>query len=393
MTNVQTFSGESPWQIAVRDKSLVEKESCAGYSWFRASLLHNNVGEFTISIPSTHPAAPHFLSGAGIIVRPQGVDEPIFSGRMMIVTTAKGGDQKRNVVTAQGLTDEILMARDLAFVDPDTDVSSSGLTMFPTTHDVRTGVSETVMKQYLAENIGPTAGIARRQHSYLSIPVTTGLGTSRTWKARFDNLLGLLQKIAAHGNLSFRLVQTANGTLEFQVWERVVRAGAIFSIEGHNLDAATLIDRMPDVDGIIVGGGGEGKARVFTRRETSGSAALYGMPSWRFHDQTSTVDLNELRDSADEDLLEGKGTAGITLYPIEVPHLRYGTHYQLGDVVQASLGGTVIEDVVSRVVIEHSEGEDPSVQPTVGPTNPGESSSMVTWIRRLMRNLNSIVRV
>lgn len=269
-----TRSGSSPWNVTVRDINLNEVEAANGYLSLRMDLRDSDVGQWTLRLPSTHPAVKYFVQpGSGIVVRPIGHTDAIMSGWTSEMFITESRDSEVGGATFVGFTDEVLLT-ELAYPDPSLDVSEAGLSTFATTHDVRSGPAETVLKEYVAENIGPAAGILRRRYQFLNIPASTDLGSIGTWTARFDSLLELCREIVTYGGLSFRIIQSAPGQLALVVYEPEERSEVRFSVKTGNLTTAVLTYRSPDSTEGIAGLSGEGAARTFTRRQANGIAGL-----------------------------------------------------------------------------------------------------------------------
>jgi hypothetical protein len=386
--------GESPWTINVRDKTMHEVETCKGYDRMRMNLFDNGVGDFSLVMSSSHPAYPHLIEpGAGIVVRPLGHSEVTMSGYVADVYVTESRDANVGGVSVVGFTDEILLAGETGFADPDTDIPTNTTTTIGVQNDSRTGPAETVLKDFVAANIGPTAGIVRRRYPFLQIEPTVGLGPTDTWTSRFDNLLTLCQQIATNADLSFRIVQSAPGQLTLYVWEPQFIPEARFSVQAGNLTSAVLSLRAPNQTEVIVGGDGEGTARLFSRRVTFGLDTDYGRRVSKFMSRQSITDYDELQREMDVELKEGLVTAGITLYPVNLPTLQFGVHYRLGDRVSAVVRGIELVEPVRRVVIEHEAGKAADTVPTVGlPIGDGELPEDAPIVRDMIRNVNSLSR-
>lgn len=382
-------SGQSPYTISIRDKNLIEQESGDGYMRLRLERLNNDLCAFSYEVDSRHSCVDQLLQpGAGIVVRPQGSAEVELSGPVMDIYFSESDYAPKGDITAVGVCDNILMAKELAFINTGTDVSTSGLTTYTTEFGTYTGAAETVMKNIVGNNIGPAAGIVRRRYPFLNIPASTGLGLSSTWKTRFEPILDKLQEIGTGSGLSFRTVQAGPGQLDFQVWTPSVVPEARFSLEAHNIRSYIMTLRAPDTMEVIVGGGGEGRARVWTRRVASGSLqTLYGRRATTFHSRMDTVTLSEMRQTADEDLAEGIATAGVEIDVIDTPSLQYGVHYKVGDIATAVVRGTEISDTIQRVVVEHVPGSAPKVTPSIGIPLQTETDQYINQVKRILRNL------
>jgi hypothetical protein len=203
----------------------------------------------------------------------------------------------------------------------------------------------------------------------------------------------LCQQIATVTGLSFRVAQSAPGELTFYVWQPTFNVEARFSVNAQNLTSAVLALRAPNQTETIVGGDGEGLARIFTRRQTAGLEATYGRRMSKFMSRAGLTDYAELQQEMEVELVEGLPEGGMTLYPIELPNLRYGVHYRLGDQVSAVIRGVELVQPVRRVVIEHEAGKPVDVTPTVGlPIGDGEQPEDHPLIRSMIRNVASGMR-
>jgi hypothetical protein len=382
-----------PWAVTVRDINLNEIESAATYLRLRMDLRFNDIGEWSLRMMNNSPAVAHLLEpGSGIVVRPLGSPNVVLSGWTKEIFLTESRDSEIGFLTAVGFTDNILFA-DLAYIDPSNDVGTFSSETFAVTHDVESGPAETALKNFVASNIGPAAGIARRRYSFLNIPSSAGLGTSGTWRARFTPLINLCQEIATYGEIGFRIVQSAPGEVTLEVKQPEQREDVRFSVTAHNLTSAVLIYRSQDSTEAIVGMEGEGTARSFLRREQPPGSENWGHRIGKFLDRGSIDDDAEARQEADTLLLEDADTAGMQLYPIEQPGTLYGVDYELGDVVSAVVGGVEVAKPVRRVVIEHEAGRAADIVPSVGlPTGDGESSEDAPLIRDILNNLGSSVR-
>lgn len=94
------------------------------YSKFEAISRWNDVGSWTLEIPSSSPQAKWLVRGRGIVVFREGSSEPIFSGP--IRTLDKEWDASEgapeSLVKATGVDDNVLLAERLAWTDPTKDI-------------------------------------------------------------------------------------------------------------------------------------------------------------------------------------------------------------------------------------------------------------------------------
>lgn len=384
------MSGAPEWSVVIRDKDCIEQESADAYKRLRLEILDNDMGTFTLELPASHPAVDWVVQpGAGIVVRRHGTDRVEFSGYVLDVYFSESQQSPKGDVTVVGVCDNVLLAKELAFVNTSEDVSTSALTTFAAAYGSYTAVSETAIKNIIGNNIGPAAGIVRRRYPFLNIPATTGLGTIGTWVVRFEPILDKVQAMARFSDLSFRLVQGAPGKIDVEVWEPEIREEARFSVEARNIKSIVGTFRAPDTTEVIVGGGGEGRARVWTRRADTTLSTNFGRRATIFHSRMDTVTLSEMRQTADEDLVEGTPTSGVTFEVADTPHLKYGVHYSVGDRVSAVVRGVEISDTIKRVEIIHEPGKAPQITPSIGLPNEPETNDLVYAMRQILKRLGA----
>jgi hypothetical protein len=309
------------YHIYVRDGNLNKIGEITDYEKIELIPRFNAVGSFTLDIATDTFAARELIkTKSGIIVQKDG--QTIFSGT---VTSRYRTFDKDNgdKVTFGGLDDMLHLSRILAY--PET----NGL--FSTqAYDVRTGAAETIMKQYVDYNIGQNAENSRK---FLTIETDTGLGSIVTGRARFDNLLDLLASLALQGGgLGFNVVQEGN-SLVFKVYQPADKTkSAFFSPILGNISSFDYKNEDPTANLVIVGGSGEGTARILDWTPDNNSIVQY----WRrevFVDKRDTTDSTELTNAMNEELTNQAEKNSFSFVPIDTPQLSFGKDYNLGDKV------------------------------------------------------------
>jgi ribose 1,5-bisphosphokinase PhnN len=229
-----------------------------------------------------------------------------------------------DTMTLSGKDDIAFLANRLVYPVPSGAFSSSD-------YDIRTGNAETIIKQYVDVNAGPSAPITDRR--VLSLEVDNGKGSIVTGRARFHNLLEFLSSLAlSGGGLGFRVIQVDN-VLEFQVYQPSDKTrSAFFSPLLGNLSAFDYSNDNPEANMVIVGGSGEGKDRIITWKQDNSSIVKYGRIE-SFVDKRDTSDVTELNQSIDEELTSKAEKNTFNFTPIDTPQLAFGRDYGLGDKV------------------------------------------------------------
>jgi hypothetical protein len=388
----------SPWLITYRDAALIEQGSCAGYDSFELDLKWLDVGTWRLSMPPNHPAlAVLSQRGSGIVVRASGSATVLASGFVTDLTASYVGGQLAGVDLA-GVTDEAVLAGENNYPSPTFDVPLGAAYQWPAQTDDRTGAGETVLLGYIGDNIGPAAGVARRRYPWLVLPTTQGRGTSINRSERGTNLLDLAKSICLQSGLSFSVTQGDPGFLNFNVTVPQMRIESRFSPQAGNLNEFQVKRLAPQADEAIVMGQSALGTRTFIRRVATGAPAwVYRRSRWI--DQSSSTDIIEQLQAADEQLLSDGENTTATLSGIDVPNNRFGVHYFLGDKVTAGVSGSAstllglveVNDVVTEVVVEHASGSPTTTTVTIGFAEDDTAASDAT-LRRLANDLLATLR-
>jgi hypothetical protein len=224
----------------------------------------NAVGAFTLDIPTDSPAAKELIkSKYGIIVKKDG--QTIFSGN--VTSRKRAFSSSGDTMTFSGKDDNAFLTARIVYPVPSGDFTI-------TDYDVRIGKAETIMKQYVDYNCGLNAVPQRR---ILTIEADTGLGNAVTGRGRFHILIDLLSTLAlTGGGLGFRVVQV-DDALQFQVFQPSDKTrSAFFSPLLGNLASFEYENTSPESNFVMVGGGGEGTARIIKFKGDNTSISKYG---------------------------------------------------------------------------------------------------------------------
>nr|WP_229789259.1 siphovirus ReqiPepy6 Gp37-like family protein [Pilimelia terevasa] len=305
---------------------------------------HNNLSEWSLRLSAQHRLAQELRQpGSGIIVT--GPDGVWLSGPTTTPDRAATASDPGGTLTFQGVDDSVILADSLAFPDP----SNPDPQTQKRAHDTRTGPAETVMHQFVAANIGPTAPTARRNR-FLDNGPDRGRGPKVTKSARFPTLGVLLAEIAAVADLGFRVVQRG-GRLVFETKPVTDRTDLIrLDVYNGTLSGHRVTISPPGATRIVVAGQGELTARKFL--EVTTPASLAAEVQWqrrieRFVDQRNTNDVDELRQAGLEVLSqEGFTAVAVQAVPMEDSAMPFGIDWGPGDRV-----AVVVEDQELTAVV------------------------------------------
>lgn len=351
-----------PVVLHVRDASLNRVAQVEDFTSAQLALRFNDVGAWLIEgMPLSSVAAQALVPGAGIVAT-QG-DRVLLSGPLLFPEIT--WDENGYVLNASGADDMLAVYGRLTFPDPSMypDPVTGQWSVY--SDDRGPDPAETVMKEYVEANAGPSA-LSPRQVTGLTIAPDTGLGDTVSFSARNEAMGGVLRQLAtAGGGLRFTVVQESGG-LVFDVAEVVDRsATARFSPTLGNLQHLRYGRKMASTNWVLVGGGGDGVARVFVTGTNADSIATWGMVLEGFRDQRQTSVVDELLAAAAEELAEKGDQDGIALEPIDTDALAFGTDYGLGDMVTVLVDGVPITEPIREARIEIKD-DVATVFPIVG---------------------------
>lgn len=315
-------------------------------------LRHKAVGGWSLKLRADHPLADALRSpGAGIIVT--GPSDVLLSGSTVTAKNIKTAEDPTGVWEIQGTDDSALLTQRIAYPTPDSDdVTAQG------DYDVRTGAAETVAKEYVDANLGPSAP-ASRSIDGLTIEADAARGDTVTGRARYDQLDQLLNSVLVTSGLGYTIKQAGNG-LEFQVYEPIDRSSSVrMDIDNNRLTKSEYSYSRPQATRVIVAGQGTGADRTIVERSTVESESAETLWNSRievFKDQRSTSELAELEQAGDEVLADkGKTIQTASVTPSDDQTMAFGVDWGLGDLVSVVVGDSEISQVVTEVAIVVTE--------------------------------------
>lgn len=227
--------------------------------------------------------------------------------------------------------------------------------------------AETVMKTLVSSNAGASATTANGRIrdgtiTGLSVQADGGGGNPVSIDCAWDNLLAVLQKIAAIGGGDFDLIKTGAQAWEFR-WYLGQRgtdrtASVLFALERGNMaEPESEDDRLDERTVAVVGGQGEGNQRTVVVRTGSGYAVDNDIEL--FVDARNDTTTNGLNASGDARLRETRAKRAFRFKVLQTPACYYGVHYGLGDLVRAQYGGVnAIQKITAVSVSLDQDGSE-----------------------------------
>ncbi|MFR9794222.1 siphovirus ReqiPepy6 Gp37-like family protein [Streptomyces sp. MB22_4] len=364
---------DNTFRVYVRDASLHRIGQVADYTSLTVVPRYNAVGAYTLEVPADSDKAPLLAEGNGLIIRTAD-GATVMSGPIRTVdwsrSSSDGGSGK---LTVGGVDDTTVLSQYTCWPTPTAAIGSQTDSVYK----LSAVAAETGMRTLVNVNAGPGA-LASRKNPALTLAADGARGGTITRQVnQFDNLLTTVQDIANAAGLGFRVIQIGTG-LQFQVYTPTTRPAARFSFSLGNLTDASYSTTPPTCTRAIVVAGGGSSPRVCKTYDRS-DPLFPGLVIEQFVDQTSvdtaSVDLAAQMDQAGaEALTNGAGQGSLSISPIDIPQLRYGRDYSVGDTVSADVRGDWYTDIVREVSITCTANDGTKVTATVGGDSTGTST-------------------
>lgn len=310
----------------------------------------NNVGAWSIRLPYGHALGEQLRQpGYGLVLTGPN-SQTLISGPTLSASLTQTQDNIEGDWEIRGVSDDVFLAERLAYPTP----STADVTAQTSGYDIRTGVAETVIKEYVDVNMGPTAPSERRI-SNLTIEADQGRGETVYANARFDTIQDLVYDLAQVGGLGYVITQSG-ANLEFSIFEPVDRSDLVrMDIQNRKLSSSVYSYGTAQVTRAIVGGKGEVEHRQFVERTTADSLAAestWGRRVEVFKDARQAESTNELNTAGDELLVDlGKTIVEMSVNPSSDQTMVYGTDWGLGDRVTIVANDVETTAVVTEVGI------------------------------------------
>jgi hypothetical protein len=308
-------------------------------------LRYNNVGSWQMKLPYGNRLGEFLrLPGYGIIVTGP-ADTVIFSGPTISATLQQTSDNLQGDWEIIGASDDIILQERLAYPTPGTD----DVTAQVTPYDERSGPAESVLKQYVNVNLGPSAPVSRQVPGLL-VQTDAEQGLVVTGKARFDQLQELFYDIAQLGGIGYKIEQN-NGDLLFSCYVPTDRTATVrMDMDNQKLSSSQYSYSSAKVTRVIVGGQGEDEWRRFVEASNTDSEdaeTAWGRRIEVFKDGRNSRDLDILQQSGQELLVDqGKTIVEMSVTPSDDINMKFGVDWYLGDKVTI-----VVQDIEAKAVV------------------------------------------
>lgn len=201
-----------------------------------------------------------------------------------------------------------------------------------------TGAAETVLRALVVANSDRLAGFE------LAAPASAGRGGTVNLSERFSNLLTVVQSKASYAGLGVRLgLVNRSGTstradLTLQWYVPADKSNRVrLSHKVGTMRTWKQADTSPTATRAIVGGSGQGTARVFRQVVDGPAEAEWGSKQEVFVDARDATTTTLLDERGAEALTQAAEQSSFELEAVEATGMRYGEHFSLGDKVLVEL--------------------------------------------------------
>lgn len=380
-------------RVYIRNAALARVGQVDDYTSLTVVPRHNAIGSWALEISADSDKADLLVEGNGVIITTASGDT-VMSGPIRTPDWSRSvGDGGSGKITVGGVDDTTLLAQYTCWPKPTAAIGSQTDPVYK----ISAVKAEAAMRALVNVNAGPGA-LTARKNPLLTLAADGANGAAITREVdQFANLLTTLADIANAAGLGVRVIQVSSG-LQFQVYVPVDRSGsARFSFGLGNLSDASYTTTPPTCTRAVVVAGGGTSPRVCKTYDQV-DPLFPTLVLEQFVDLTSvdtaSVDLTAQMDqAAAEALTAGAGQGALSISPIDIPALRYGRDYKVGDTVAAQLrGGTWYTDVVREVSLTSTATDGTQVKATVSNGDSGTDAvgRLYAYIARLKKDVAKI---
>lgn len=248
--------------------------------------------------------------------------------------------------------------------------------MYPanTPFTLKGGPAETVMKEYVEENAGPSALFVNGRAadgalSGFTVEPSARQGIDWAGQRSWQNLLDLLQEISAAGSVDYDVVRTdvpnsGAATFEFRCYYPQLGTDRSTTVQfatqfGNMLSPYYTLSRTEEYNRVVVLGAGQDSARRIYVAESAYTADSPWNTIEKSQDARQEDTLSALIAAADAALATGQPQEQFTFQVLQTAAYQYGRDYFLGDIVSAAFDDDITTTKkITGVTLNVSEGKE-----------------------------------
>jgi hypothetical protein len=383
-------SSSAPYAVTIRNSSLQRIGKVDRLTSLDVIARFNGIGTWELVVPLGTAQAALLSQTSGVIITYQDEAGPVLMSGPVVDLSEQWGasDAGQGTLSVRGVSDDVVVADRVAYQVP----TSAATSQSGSDYDRRGAptAAETVIKQFVDVNAGPGALTARRTTG-LTIQADAASGSTVKGSARMTPLADLVTELASAGGVGWRVVQSGGG-LVFQVYVPTDRTGtARFARDLGNLVSYTYTRLAPGATRAIVGGSGDGTARVFRELSDTTAESDWGRRIEAFIDARDSSDTTELDQRGTQHLVDNGEQSTLGIETVDTPKLVFGVDYQLGDKVTVEPDPThKVQDVLREVRITWDAQNGPKKTSSVGTRATTGTPKLLRQLATLNRRLAAI---
>lgn len=371
-----------PFDLTLYDRAFVKYGTVGAAQALSFTPRHNQQPTGQIVVSTTHPRLADLLKkGCRYVLNYQGAF--MSSGR--VTSWVASGTSRTALYTFQLEDDWALFKDTLGWPDPASPVSDQTASEY----DTRTGPAESVLKGIVAANLGHLVNGAD-----ITVAPDLGRGSTITVQNRFHPITDRTMPLVDGAGIGTTVRQEGAGLVVdcygVITYPRALteEAGVVREWSGSSADAKATR--------VVVGGQGEGTARVFRLRVNADAEADCGYTVEQLRDATDVTTDTELDQRGDDFLVENGPTSGLSVKLSETAAFRYDptgvNGIRVGDLVTLQVGATpVVTDVLREVTVSWSVDQGLTVTPQVGERSNDPTQTLARAVRTLARGLRTLI--
>lgn len=360
----------SPFRIELWSKAFASLGLLGDPASVTVNPRHNQQPTAQITVRTDHHLTPALLT-EGCRATIDYLGTRIMSG---LVDQVGGTVAPDGVLTVQVRDDWSLLTDLLAWPVPTAAISAQTSAAY----DTKTGPAETVVKWF-----------ASRAITRLGLPVTVatdlGRGSTITVQMRMNALADQLLPLIDQAGIGVTVRQSGSG-LVLDCYTPSTYPRTLTPASGVVM-AWEWLRSAPKVTRVVVGGQGDGTARVFRERVSTATESLWGIKRETFLDATDVTTTTLLDARGDAVLADGAASAGLKLTLAETDTFRYGQQLKVGDrvTVQPVADAAAITDVLREAVLSWSVDQGLVATPVVGDRQDDTNRLLVKAVASVAR--------
>jgi len=228
-----------------------------------------------------------------------------------------------------------------------------------TAQTLKSGPGETVIKEFVNENLGPGAGGTRIINGicpWLTIEADQLRGTDWFGQAAYVSLLDTIKDIGMATKVYFHITRIGVQAFQFGLMNPIIRP-QVFSESANTLLTFDLARDAANVTAAVALGAEIGATR--TAVSVVDPAALDS--PWNLSETAIDVNMdtyNDLLQAAQTEVERGKASQSLTMRINPKTPAIYGVDYNLGDVLTTNIRGELLQQRLTSVSITVEEGRE-----------------------------------